>query len=292
MVKINILGKKITYESYKDELYYDNMTLRLINDSTFKRVLMRDCTDKFISSMKKVVDPNHLHEMNSIWSMSGLTGTGKSIAVMSLLKLIVPSRFSYKNFCFFDEEILELAKEVPRDSFIVRDEGTQKGVFGVGSTRQSAMLSLITEVSRKRGLSLCFIEPTEKPNDIVKWYLETIDMDIENRITRVALKEPRTMQYVGAIYVPVLPESDPDWINYNLRKDKFIEDTTEGKMTGAKSDPLSLAKQIFEEVDTELYRTKKERKAFTIQKYPTYTSGEIELILTHLEILIRQKNGY
>ena len=122
MPKINIMGKTIEYTPYMDEMYYDKMVLRLNNDRTFIRVLTRDVTNKFISSMKKVVDPNHRHEENSIWSMSGETGSSKSSSIMSLLKIIVPDRFSYKNFCFFDEEILELAKKVPRDSFIVRDE--------------------------------------------------------------------------------------------------------------------------------------------------------------------------
>lgn len=289
-MKINILGKEYDYQPYKNEMYLDLMRLRLMRNPSFKRVFKRNVTDGFISDMKFVVDPNNRFTENSVWSISGLSGTGKSMVVLSLLKIIVPERFSYKNFCFYDEEILQMAKTLPRDSFIVRDEGTDKGVFGIGSNRQSSSLQLLTETSRKRGLSLAFIEPSEKQSDIVKWYMETVDMDIENRITRVALKEPKTMEYIGAVYVPVVDENDNDWIQYNIKKDKFISDVGQGKLVGAKMNAKDIAMEIYNKIDFEVYKTKKERKAFVINEFPHYTTGEIELILTFLEIINRE-NG-
>ena len=104
-MKVKIFDKIIDYRAYKDEMYLDKMVLRLRTDNTFKRILKRNLTNNFIESMKKIVDPKHHHEDNSIWSMSGFTGTGKSLVIMSLLKLIVPDRFSHKNFCFFDESL-------------------------------------------------------------------------------------------------------------------------------------------------------------------------------------------
>jgi len=285
---IDIMGKKYDYKAYKDDMYMYLMKLRLMNNKSFRRVFKIDLTNKFINSMRKIVDPNHLFENNTIWSMSGATGSGKSLCVMSLIKVIEPDRFNYKHFCFFDEEILTLAKKIDRDSFIVRDEGTNKAIFGIGSNRQSANLQLVAEASRKRGLSLCFIEPEEKPSDIVKWYMETVDMDINNRITRIALKEPRNMEYIGAVYVPVLPDNDRDWVNYNKVKDKFIKDINEGNLSGAKVDVRSLAKEIFTEIDTSIYKSKKERKAYVLTKYPHFTNSEIDLILTYLEIYLRE----
>jgi len=297
--KIREIGFK-DYYWYISFHIYENLNIPLLIERREKKKV-----SYYLDSNRLAIDVKKNNKIYDVYgfTLSGETGyyitdnfmlthnSGKTISIMSLLKLIVPDRFSYKNFCFYDEEILELAKKVPRDSFIVRDEGTAKGVFGIGSNRQSAQLSLISEVSRKRGLSLCFIEPTEKINDVVKWYMETIDMDTKNRITRIALKEPKFMQYLGAIYVPIIPNDDKDWVLYNHRKDSFILDATEGRMTGAKSDPIQMAKEVLEEIDTELYTNKKERKAFIISKYPTYTSGEIDLISTHLEIEIR-KNGY
>jgi len=290
MVEIDILGKKYSYNAYKNNLYYDLMQLRLMRNPSFKRVFKRDVTNSFISDMKDIINPKFHHEDNSIWSMSGLSGSGKSTAIMSILKIIIPERFSYKNFCFYDEQILQMAKALPRDSFVVRDEGTDKGVYGVGSNRQSSSLQLLAETSRKRGLSLCFIEPEEKIIDIAKWYLETVDMDIENRITRVALKEPKTMEYLGAIYIPILPENDIDIIKYGLKKDQFMKDVGEGKLSGAKMNPKDIAMEIYDKINFDVYRTKKERKAFVIGEFPHYTSGEIELIGTFLEIIHRQ-NG-
>lgn len=289
MVKINIMGKEIEYTPEKDELYIDLMTIRIMNNRTFLRVFKRDLTNKFLNSMKKIIDPTHLFTANSILSMSGGTGSGKSNTVMSLIKMLVPSdRFSYKNFCFFDEQILQLAKTLPENSFIVRDEGTNKAVFGQGSNRQAKSVQLLAETSRKRGLSICFIEPQETRLDIVKWYLETVDMDVENRITRVALKDPSSMEYLGAIYIPVLPEDDEDWCRYNEVKDSFIKNVGEGKLSGAKMNYKKLVEEIIEKGDIYSYTKKKGMKAYLIMEYETFTMGEIETLLEVLWVKLQE----
>jgi len=287
-MKIKIMGETYNYIPFKDEMYVDKLKIKLMNDKSFIRVFKNNVTDKFIKSMKTVIDPNKIHEMNTIWSVYGGTGTGKSIVVMSLAKILVGDKFSYKNMCFFDSQVLEKAKDIPRDSFIVRDEGVGKAVYGVGSQRTSRQLHVLAETCRKYGLNLVFIEPEFTENELAKYYIETFDMDIDNRITRCALREPSSKQCIGAIYVKVLPEDDEDWVKYNEMKDKFIENMKSGKLKDAKEDYKSLAKKILQRIDLDVFTKKKERLAYIRTQLPTMTNAEIEIVATFLEVMIKK----
>jgi len=258
-----------------------------MNDKTFIRVFQNDVTDKFFKELSDVVDPTILHTMNSVISVYGGTGTGKSIIVMSILKKVIPERFSYKNMCFFDSQILNMAKKLPKDSFIVRDEGVDKAIYGVGSQRTSRQLQVLTETCRKAGLSIVFIEPEFRDNELSKYYLETFDMDVDNRLTRVAVRDNVTKQCIGAIYVPVLPEDDEDWVRYNEIKDQFIEDMKAGKLKESKEDYKSMAQELVKKIDLDLFSKKKERLAFIRTELPTLTNAEVDMVATFVEILIK-----
>jgi len=286
-MKVKIFGKECDYQPTSDEMTREVIMNKLQNNSSFRKVFKNNITDKFINSMKKIVDPNYRQEDNFILSISGKSGTGKSTTALSLGKIIIPERFNYKHMCFFNNEIKELNKTLPRDSLIIRDEGTDKATFGVGSIQESSELKLIVESSRKKGLSIIFIEPTEKRDDIVKYYLETVDRDTNQRISRLAVKEPDSMQYLGAIYVPVVSEYDYDLIKYNIKKDKYLEDLQQGKMNGAKMNPKEIAMKFYKKINLDLFKKPKERKAFVTSKYPQYTTGQIDSICTWLEMLIR-----
>lgn len=286
-MKVEIFGKVCDYKPTSDEITKEEIKLKLIENHSFRRVFKNNVTDKFFNSMKHIVDPNVGHEDNFILSISGKSGSGKSATGLSMAKIIIPNNFNYKHMCFFNAEIKKLVKDLPRDSVIIRDEGTDKATFGVGSIQESSELQLIVESSRKKGLSLIFIEPTERRNDVVKFYLEMVDRDTKNRISRVAIKEPTDMRYIGAIYVPIVNEWDYDLIKYNERKDKYIDDLSQGKMNGSKMNPKDMAKELYEKVNVDVYKKPKERRAWLTAKYPHYTGGQIDLIYTWLEMLIR-----
>ena len=286
MGKIKIFGKEYNYVPYQSKMYLEKLKVRLMNDKSFARVFSNNITDNFFSELKDIVDPNILHEQNMILSLSGETGTGKSIVGMSIAMLVVPQRFSYKNVCFFDSEILDIASELPRDTFVIRDEGVDKAVYGMGSNRTSSQIQVLGETSRKAGLSLIFIEPEFKENDLAKYYLETVDMDVENRLTRVAVIHKQTKTYMGAIYVPVIADDNEDWIEYNKVKDKFIEDVKSGKLTHAKQDYKSMAIEVFNSIDLEVFKNKKQKMVYIRTEYPNLTNAECETIGVYLDIVI------
>lgn len=287
MPRIKIFGKTINYNAYKDEMYMHKMRVRLINDKSFINVFKYNITNDFIKSMRRVVNPNVMHEENTIWSVYGETGSGKSSLVMSLCKILTPKRFSYKHFVFFDQDLLDLAPELPRDSFIVRDEGVDKAVFGIGSMRTARQLQVLAETCRKYGLNLVFIEPEFRRNEITKYYLETVDMDVEKRITRCAVKEPNTMQYIGAIYIPIVADNDKDWVAYNEIKDKFIDNMRKGKFVGSKVDYRKLAIKVAKSIDPDVFTKKSDRLALITTKFPHMTTQECKIIHSFVEIIIK-----
>jgi hypothetical protein len=207
--------------------------------------------------------------------------------MISLVKLVIPERFTYKNICFYEHKIAEIAKDLPRDTFAIKDENPDKAVHGAGSDRISMDFKVLVESVRKYGLSIILIEPAEKENDVVKWYLETVDIDYENRITRLALKDPKTKSYLGAVYIPVVPNDDYDWVEYNKIKDKFIDDRRAGNYTGAKDDYTSLARELVKKLDTDIFTKKNERLIFVQSQFPSFTNQEIKIIHCFVEVILK-----
>lgn len=290
MARINIFGKNIDYNPYYDKLSMHKLKIRLAGDKTLKRAFKYNLTDHFFESLKNIVNPKFHHEENTVLSVFGLSGTSKTMSIMSICKEVTPDRFSYKNMCFFDSQVLKLASQVERDTFIVRDEGVDKAVFGVGSQRTSRQLQVMVETCRKFGISPVFIEPEFRRNELAKHVLETLDIDYQNRITRLVLREPANNNCVGAIYVPVLDDKDKDWVQYCLIKDQFISDMRQGKLKEAKQDYKQMAKEIFEKIDLDVFKNKKDRLNFIKVEYSNFTNSECDIIATFLEVMI--KRGY
>ena len=121
---------------------------------------------------------------------------------------------------------------------------------------------------------------------MTKYYLEIIDRDIEKRITRVGVIDVHSKQFLGAIYVKVLDEDDPLMIQYEKKKDQFIDNMKAGDLQKAKQDFKALAKKLYDEIDTEIFKTKKQRTTYIMSKFANYTTKEIDIISTFLEILL------
>jgi hypothetical protein len=289
-VIVDILGETIDYIPYKDRLYTDKMVLRWRNNLSFRRVFMArfNRTNQFISDMQDVVNPQHKFTENTIWVMSGETGSSKSSSVMSLIRIILRKRGVWQLFCFTDKQMLDLADEVGDNSFLVRDEDIQGAIRGEGSARTAMQLQVLLETCRVRGISAVFIAPQEQMLGIAKYYLETVDMDLQNRITRLALKDAKTMQYIGAVYVPILKSSDNDWIQYSRMKDEFTKRMRAGEIDDTKNDYNACVAKVMQHEDFEERRTKAERKILVQQCFPNFTIGEIKTIATLLEIRMRQ----
>lgn len=286
MPKIKVLGKTYQYKPYHDEISKEKLMIRLQTNPSFIRVLQKNLTDGFINSMKSVINPNVRNSENTIWNVSGESGSGKSLMVMSLIKLIGTKNFSYKNFVFYDQQILDIAKELKPNSFIVRDEAVD--TYGIGSNRVASDVKVLSETARKYGLNLAFLSPSEREISVSKIDLQTVDIDYENRITRVGVRDPLTRTFFGALYIPVLPDNDTDWVTYNDYKDNFISEVLQGKRSAGKLDYKQIAKDLIKEIDIEIFKTKTQRLAYIRDKNKNLTNSEVNEIGTWLELIIQQ----
>jgi len=285
------------YVPIKDKMYKDKMWARILQEPSFKLCFKRNISDSFFCDLEKLYTKDRTFITNTILQVSGETGSSKSLNVISLAKKIDKKFSQETNVKFFDNELLKEFEKDPQDTVLIRDESPNKGIFGMGSTRIENQLSVVGDTARKRGISLIFVEPRFKRNDIAKWYLETIDIGSVKRkgktyrVNRLGIKEPKTEMFLGCILLEVLPEDDEDWIGYNKRKDKFINGVLGSDFTGAKMDYVKVAEDLLDEMDTEVYKTIKEKKLFILKKYPNYTNQEIEMILTAIKIQNRIGDG-
>lgn len=281
-------GRIIDYQPYQDRLYKIKMIMRLKENRTFRNVFKYDLTERLLGDLKDVSNPNHQFVTNTVINLSGLSGTGKSACIMTIGLQCFP-HFNHKNMFFFDQQILDNVSLFPQNTLIVRDENPQKAVFGQGSSRTSAQFTVMSETCRKAGLNLALVEPSFAQDPISKILLETIDMDITTRITRLALRDTYTLNYMGGIYLPIIQEDNKEWILYNKNKDKFIEAVKRGDLADAKTDYNEMAKRMFAHPDFHEYKTKKERRALANIIFPTLTGGEVDTICTIVEVQLRKQ---
>ena len=285
--------EKINFNNYnpiRTKMFEHKLKTRIQRESSFINCFKKNLTLDFFDEMFDLYDQKtHKHTTNTILQVAGLSGTGKSIAVLSIAKLVCPS-FNQENIYFFDQQIIDNVKKLPLGTFAIRDENPNKSVFGTGSSRTGFQIETIADTCRKRGLSLIFVEPRFALNGICKWYLETIDYGSVDgvRFVRMALRDPSTLLFIGSVFVPIVDEDDSDWVNYNDRKDEFMSGVVSGEYKGAKLDYESEAESILEEIDEDIYRTKKEKMFYVTQKYPNLTSGEIKNIMTAISIKERE----
>lgn len=277
------------YKPYRNELYKFRMLQRLKTNKSFRNIFRYDLTELFNDYLNSVVNnPNFM--TNTIISIYGETGSGKSLCGFTLGKNNFQN-FSDRNMFFYDQEILDNAQHFNRNTLIIRDENPRDAMFGIGSNRIRTQFSLLAEVCRKYGLNLFLIEPTLTISEISKFYLETIDMDIKRRITRVGLIDPKTMEFLGAVYIKVVPESDKDWIAYNDRKDSFIDSIRLSDYSGGKANYDNIIDKIIDTGDLFGCKTKSERISVITMHNPNLTTSEVKMLSDLITIRERKDNN-
>jgi hypothetical protein len=260
-------------------------------DESFKNVFnpSLNLTKQIDEEMTKKCDMN-VQENHNVICIYGLTGKGKSISGICIAKKIFPE-LKVSNICFHNQEILEALKNVRKPDWIIRDENLEGATFGGGAFRIKAQLEVVTQTLRKKCISFTFISAPLFKLETAQYYFRALDMDRHSRITRFGVQDPMTMRYIGSYYIKVMSELDPFWIEYNRRKEEFMESVMSGDYTKAKPEILKLAEKVANEIDLNIYQTKRERKVYITQLYSNLTRGEIENLATLVEIYLRKANG-
>ena len=161
--------------------------------------------------------------------------------------------------------------------------------YGVGSTRIKMQLDIAAQTLRKKGIGFIFVGVDELNLSAAQYYFEAIDMDMKRRITRFAVKDPQMKRYLGAIYIPVMQETDPFWMTYQHNKEEFMDSIINMDFSKGKPKYQEMIDNIMEKIDLNIYSKKKERKLFIRQHYSNMTNAEIDELSTMLEIQL--KNG-
>ena len=290
MVKVKVEGKEYNYKPSVSAMYKYKMMLRINSNTSFRNCFKFNITKPFFKDVSEVANSQEKAGgwiQNLILQVYGETGSSKSMSALSIgIKYF--KNFSENNVKFFDQQILDSSHKYPPNSFIIRDENSAKGVFGIGSTRTVSQTQMMAETCRKFGLSLCLIEPSFVINPIAKYYLSTIDVDIKNRITRLGVQDPVTLKFIGAVYLKVVDDENPVWIKYNKQKDEFINSVMSGNLQGAKLDYETMIDKIMCDADLQHCSNKKERKSLLHLKFPTYAVSEINVMSDLLEMELRK----
>jgi hypothetical protein len=260
----------------------------LNSDDSFINIFKKNITKDIIKEAKDRYNPHINEENHVVWERYGLTGSGKSIGMMSLTEEIHPT-LKVDNIFFHNQQILEALPKLKRPDFIIRDENVDFAQYGSGSNRIKMQLEAITQTLRKRCISFIFISTQPANFSTTQYIFRAIDKDRKRRITRFGVKDPITNKYLGAVYVKVMPEENPFWKLYTQHKEEFMQKIIEMDFTQGKPQYQKLIDILMQELNIHIYKSKKERKSYISQRFTNLTRAELEEISTMYEIQLREK---
>lgn len=269
-----------------DNLKYQ---MELQADASFANVFKNNCTPDVKKDLKKKTDAD-VQENHNVLCIYGLTGKGKSISGISQIREVFPN-FKVNKIFFHNQEILNaLNTDMERPDWIVRDENIDFAQYGTGTNRIKSQLEAVTHTLRKRCISFTFISAPLFKLETAQYYFRALDMDRKLRITRFGVQDPLTFRYIGAYYQKVMTELDPFWLEYNRRKEEFMQSIMSGDFSKGKPEHEKMIDLILKELDLAVYTKKKERKLYIATKFTNLTRGEIEDLSTLLEIRLKGIN--
>lgn len=168
-------------------------------------------------------------ESHRIMTMSGETGSGKSLASQMMARMIAENTevpFVVDNVQFTFEGVIEKSSKIPANSTIIADESVL--MSGTGMIRERYELMNLENITRKFGLNIIFVYPYANiQHPTAHLSFETICISKAEKLTKLAVKENNF--YYGYIILDVSEALDNLWVEYNKRKDKFIEQIMQRK---------------------------------------------------------------
>jgi hypothetical protein len=257
-------------------------------DPTFKRIFSPkfDITPHIQKEAQTRYNPQINEENHNVWECYGLTGDGKSNGMLSLVRMIHPI-LKVENVFFHDEEILEVLPNLKRPDWIVRDENIGGAHYGSGSNRIKSQLEAVTQTLRKRCIGFTFIGTQPAELTTTQYIFRAIDKDRQQRITRFGVKDPLSNVWLGAIYIKVMDETDSFWVEYNARKERFMQSIIDLDFSAGKPQYQKLIDIILKDMDITKYSKKAERKLFISQRFTHLTKGEVGELAVMLEMQLR-----
>ncbi|MCK5345734.1 MAG: hypothetical protein KAR20_20130, partial [Candidatus Heimdallarchaeota archaeon] len=222
----------------KRNLMRYNFDEKEIEKSVFDPIEKKDiehliATDPNYAALKKKIDATYIledkinfavkHNRSLNFEITGIQGAGKSYAGIAI-GYIIAGKWAEKlkkqtelNLEFELPQILELIKLHHRGDVLIQDEDPRG--FGDGvRTNEEAFENLIKTL-RKLGISLIIISPYET-NVKVHFKIEFISYVSKTRVATGILFTRKGLA-LGYVYIKIL--DNVDYLNYEKKKDAFIE---------------------------------------------------------------------
>ena len=250
------------------------------NDDSFLNVFKHDLTCAMEIEMDRRIK-SASGENHGVFGMTGETGSGKSITALGIILHYYPN-FNADSIFWENQDILDNLKDFTTGQWVMRDETLQQ--FGMGSMRVQSSINMVIETLRKAGINFIFLGAIDREVPTAHWYFEIIQRDSKRRVNRVAIRDNKSMKYLGYMKIKVLEESNPVWIAYNERKDYYMKLIQDQEALG--SDPFKIKDKLIESDINWVDLKKNEIEVYLKTIFSNKTIGEIKEMATVVKILI------
>jgi hypothetical protein len=232
---------KMKYKFRQKRLRQEVLRDRIRRNTEYRRILSNP-TKNMTSAIQEQMVQNTYTDQHELWSWSGLTGTGKSRAVIWLAEGFFNyqgKNFDVNKFISWSgtELLMQMNKYGDPDVFFIKDEMPDIMV-GIGSMSEWQALKRVSATIRKKKISIATIDPAGRTFiSSVNYYFETWDYDwdiydIRGNIIEARPNVTRCIVY-DEFHIPFgyiitgLPSSKV--INaYEQKKSNFLDRQTKG----------------------------------------------------------------
>ena len=192
-----------------------------------------------------------------------------------------------EDILFSTEEILQRSKVIGMNHTLIRDEQTLGS--GMGSDREKQEQENLEDTTRKFGLNIIFCSPNTRDHTTAHYNLEIICINKKERLTKIAIIGYNGL-YMGYFVLKVIDDDDPIWIEYEKRKDKFIEAVLGRRMERLSLDVRSIALQKHKQFKHA--KTNELKRIVAMKMFPNLTLLEVSSIVGNLKLLNASKYDY
>jgi len=265
----------------------------LKTNPTSRKIFRTDFGDAFREDLLRRRDGQL--EQHLISNTFGETGSMKS-GINIELGCVMDKNFSAEKICFTDQEFLDVVSKAPRQSFVMRDEVTSAGEFGIGSGRMQAFITIQTETLRQSQISIGMISPTEKQLGTAHYILHCIghnkfrlDKDgynLDPVYVLVGVMNPATHHYLGSVIFEI-DWMSKIWKEYQKKKLDFLKSVKE--MDFAKQDYHLLAEKCLQHPNSTYAKTKYDWLVIIQEIVPSMTTDE--MMMLYSTIKMEQRKG-
>lgn len=267
----------------------------LRTNGSSRRIFKTDFKEAFYEDLLRRRDGQL--EQHIITNTFGETGSMKS-GVNIEMGMFMDKKFCADKIGFTDQEFLDKFKKYTYKAFLMRDEVTTAGEFGIGSGRMQSFITIQTETLRQNQVSIGTISPTEKPLGTAHYILHCIghnkfNIDDEGMATEpvyvlVGVMNPATHNYLGSVIFDINWMSKV-WTDYQIKKKEFLRKVQDQNF--AKQDMEALAQSCLKDPLSKFAKTKHDWLIIIQRTHLSLTTEEMSMLYSMIKMSVRVRKG-